>query len=155
MFDKTFERHERTHEQHEMRGHGPHRGRHHPPRGHRGPNGPHPHGMPGYGHESCRDHGEHDPRERDTMHGGELRERQHEREAMHGEKRRERGHEHHARRERGMFHGMRHNAATRMRGEEATRPGVDANTCPMCDMHCSLDEPGCRRGADFANKARD
>lgn len=91
-----FERHERTPEHDEMRGRGHHhRGRHHAMRGHRGPNGPHPHGL-----------------------------------------------------ERGMRHGALE------RGETQARPEVGENTCPMCDMRCSLDEPCCGRGAALAAERR-
>ena len=77
----------------------------------------------------------------------------HERTPGHDEMR-GRGHHH-----RGRHHAMRghgrpgcHGAPAR--GDASPRPEAGENTCHMCDMRCSLDEPCCGRGAAFAAERR-
>jgi hypothetical protein len=54
------------------------------------------------------------------------------------------------------FHGHRHGRAETGPQREislhsgALQPETSVSQCPLCEKHCPLNNPGCRKGAAFA-----
>lgn len=55
-------------------------------------------------------------------------------------------------------HGSGRHFGRQRHGLRTKSPEAAANSgyaCPCCDKHCSVDSPGCRRGAAFARQPQD